>query len=221
MSVLNQKTVLKVTGIVVVVAGLLWFNSQYLNVTPQSIREWILSFGLLAPLVFIGIYTLRPLILFPASILSLTAGLAFGALWGSIFSIIGATGGAILAFMISRKLGHNVSKGKWKGKGERIQVQLEKNGFFYVLLLRLIPILNFDMISYLSGLSKVRFTHFLLGTILGIIPGAFAYNFLGASLVGENLWTFVGAVVVFVIVSLVPIITSSRVREKLGFQRKE
>jgi uncharacterized membrane protein YdjX (TVP38/TMEM64 family) len=54
-------------------------------------------------------------------------------------------------------------------------------GFFYVVTLRLIPLFNFDLISYTAGISKVRYQSFLFGTLLGIVPGTFAYNFLGSS----------------------------------------
>ncbi|MFZ3589891.1 TVP38/TMEM64 family protein [Bacillus sp. DJP31] len=168
---MNRKSMLNIGVALIVIIGLIWFNHSYLNIHPQTIREWILSFGLFAPVIFILIYSIRPLILFPASILSLSAGLAFGTFWGTIYTIIGATGGAILAFYIARMLGSKYVKAKWKGKGEVIEKQLKNNGFLYVLLLRLMPLFNFDMISYLSGLSKVRFSHFLVATVIGIIHG--------------------------------------------------
>lgn len=162
------------------------------------------------------LYTLRPIILFPASVLSLAAGLAFGAVWGTIYTVIGATGGAILAFFIARKLGVKFSKGKWRAKGEVFERQLEQNGFLYVLLLRLIPLFNFDMISYLSGVSKVRFWHFVLATIIGIIPGTFAYNFLGSSILASSWSVLAIAVILFIVVAVVPLLVSSSLREKLG-----
>jgi uncharacterized membrane protein YdjX (TVP38/TMEM64 family) len=217
---MKKNTWLKMLIAAAVVGGLIWFNHHYLNIKPQTIREWILSFGAFAPFIFIGLYTVRPLILFPASILSLSAGLAFGALWGTIYTVIGATAGAALSYYVARKLGHRVVNQKWKRKGEILQTQLEKNGFFYVFLLRLIPLFHFDMISYLAGLANVKFMHFLLATLLGIIPGTFAYNFLGSSLVAQNTATIVVAMIVFLVILLVPIMTSAKVREKLGLQRK-
>ncbi len=59
--------------LIIVMGGLLWSNHKVLNLSPEGIRAWMLSFGWAAPVLFILIYTVRPLILFPASILSLAA----------------------------------------------------------------------------------------------------------------------------------------------------
>lgn len=217
---LKNKGLIKWALVLFVVVGLLWFNYHYLNIQPKEIRVWIVNFGTLAPLLYIIIYTLRPLILFPASILSLAGGLAFGALGGTVLTVIGATCSAAVAFWVSRKLGKNIAKKDWKGKGEKVQEQLESNGIFYVIILRLIPIFNFDIISYLAGVSKVKFTHFILATALGIIPGTFAYNFLGSSLVEPTLITILLAVGLFVIISLVPLMFHNKVRSIFGFKRK-
>jgi uncharacterized membrane protein YdjX (TVP38/TMEM64 family) len=73
------------------------------------------------------------------------------------------------------------------------------------------------MISYLSGLSKVRFSHFVVATVIGIIPGTFAYNFLGSSLLASSWWVILLAILVFVVLAIVPVMVSLALREKLGF----
>jgi uncharacterized membrane protein YdjX (TVP38/TMEM64 family) len=217
---LKKKTVLKILIILLTIGFLLWFNNEYIQTTPVEIRNWILSFGWFAPFLFMIIYTLRPLILFPASILSLAGGLAFGAAFGTIFTVIGATAGAVLSFIIARKLGKNVAKKEWTGKSATVQRQLEEKGFFYVVLLRFIPILNFDMISYLAGISKVKLRAFFFGTLFGIIPGTFAYNFLGASIVDGDWVTVLLAIAIFLLVMFIPILTSKRLKQKLGISVK-
>jgi uncharacterized membrane protein YdjX (TVP38/TMEM64 family) len=209
---LNKK--IKITIFLVFIGLVVWFNRSYLQFDTNQIRDWILSFGLFAPILFILLYTVRPLIFFPASILSIAGGLAFGALMGTIYTIIGATLGAVLSFIVSRKLGRNIANKEWKGNAQIIQVQMEKNGFLYVLLFRFLPILNFDLISYLAGISKVRFTSFFFGTLIGIIPGTFAYNFLGSSIVSGNPKIIIGAVLVFVVVTIVPLIVRKRFSKK-------
>lgn len=217
---MSKKNVLKIIGIAIIIVVLLYINKEYLNLSPQDIREWILSYGLFAPVLYILLYTLRPLILFPASVLSLTAGLAFGAVWGTVYTIIGATAGAILSFLVARKLGGKFVKGKTSGpRMTKITDQLEKRGFVYVILLRLIPLLNFDLISYAAGVSRVRFASFVLGTFLGIIPGTFAYNFLGSSILGDNIGKVIAAILVFLLISIVPVLASPKLREKLGLTK--
>jgi uncharacterized membrane protein YdjX (TVP38/TMEM64 family) len=218
---MKRTTLIKWGAIAAIVIFLIWFNQQYLNIEPQKIRDWILSFGLFSPFIYIILYTFRPIILFPASVLSLAGGLAFGPVYGTIYTIIGATLAATVAFFLARKLGKNLANKRWKGKGETIQQQLSKNGFVYVLLLRLIPLFNFDMISYLAGVSKVKYIHFAVGTMIGIIPGTFAYNFLGASIVGATTGKLVIAIILFIVVALAPLILSKKLREKLVLSKEK
>ncbi|MDQ0876164.1 putative membrane protein YdjX (TVP38/TMEM64 family) [Paenibacillus sp. V4I3] len=171
---------------IVVVGGLLWFNHKVLHLSPEGIRTWILTFGGAAPVLFIFIYAVRPLILFPASVLSLTGGLAFGPVWGTVYTIIGATIGAVLSFWLARFLGNKLVSTRSKEKWGKLEKQLQQKGFIYILLLRLIPIFPFDLISYGAGVAKVNFSSFLFGTLLGIIPGTFAYSFLGSSFLHEK-----------------------------------
>ncbi len=199
----QQRKILKIVGIIAIVIGLIWFSRSYLNISPTEIKEWILSFGMWAPILYIFLYTVRPLIFFPASVLSITGGLAFGALMGTVYTVIGATLGAVVAFLVAKKLGKGVIK-NGAGKVDQIQQQLEKNGFIYVLIFRLLPIFNFDLISYAAGLSKVRLLPFFLATLIGIIPGTFAYNFLGSSIVSKDPRIIIGAIIVFLILTIVP-----------------
>ena len=217
-----KKNWIKGILLAIIVGSLLYINHNYLNISPEGIRKWILSFGIFSPIIYVVLYTIRPLILFPASILSLAAGLAFGVLWGTVYTIIGATLGAIVSFLVAKKFGKNITQKKTSNvKVQKIQSQMEVNGFFYVLLLRLIPLFNFDLISYLAGLSKVKLSHFVLATVIGIIPGTFAYNFLGSSFVGDNKSVIIFAVVVFILISVLPLILSKKVRSKLGFAKTE
>lgn len=210
---MSRKTIAKLLLLAIVISVLLVINYRYVSISPSSIREWILGFGVWAPIIYIILYTVRPLVLFPASVLSLGAGLAFGALWGTIYTIIGASSGAVLSFMVARKLGKNLANTSWKGKAASIQQNMEKRGFFYILILRLLPIVNFDLISYVAGISKVRFIHFLLGTVLGIIPGTFAFNFLGSSFVEGDYTYLLIAVVVFVLIAIIPILFKERFKK--------
>ncbi|WP_233254181.1 TVP38/TMEM64 family protein [Salipaludibacillus keqinensis] len=215
MDKIGKKTLMKGAIVLFIVGFLLWINIQYVQLTPEDIREAILPFGWLAPLIYVLIYTIRPLVLFPASILSLAGGLLFGPILGTVAIVVGASSGAILSFWVARKLGKNIAAKKWTGKGEKIQSQLEENGFFYVLTLRLIPLFNFDMISYLSGISKVKFRHFMVGTVVGMIPGSFAYSFLGASFVEGDAFLILTAVSIFILVSTVPFLFRKRLNKKI------
>ena len=210
---MNSSVTLKVAKwlLAVFAVGLvIWLSRSVFEVDANDLRSWILSFGIWAPVMYIVIYTIRPLIFFPASVLSIAGGLAFGAWLGTLYTIIGATLGAILSFYVAKTFGKSLIRKEWTGNAGKIQSQMEQNGFFYVLLFRFIPVINFDLISYAAAFAKVRFTSFALATLVGIIPGTFAYNFLGSSFVSGNPKIIVLAVAVFVILTVVPIVIRNR-----------
>ncbi|PRO64691.1 TVP38/TMEM64 family protein [Alkalicoccus urumqiensis] len=206
--------ILKAAAVIIIIAVLLYINQRFIQVSPEEIRTFVLQAGVWAPAFYVILYIVRPLVLFPASVLSLAGGLIFGPVWGTGLIVAGATGGAVLSFFAARWLGKGAAGKEWKGKGKAVQEQLEKNGFLYVLLIRLIPIFNFDMISYLSGVSKIRARAFAAGTFLGIIPGAFAYSFLGASVVEGNAGLIFAAVAVFIAVSAIPVFFRKKLWQK-------
>ncbi|MCS1349983.1 TVP38/TMEM64 family protein [Mechercharimyces sp. CAU 1602] len=201
--------------VVVLLIALVWYGRSYLEVNPSEIRQFLLQFGPWAVLIYIGLYTLRPIILFPASVLSLAGGLAFGAVWGTVFTVVGATFGAILAFVLARGLGRKAIAKRLSTRMMSIDKQLEERGFIVILVLRFIPLFPFDGISYMAGLSRVRLTTFTLATFIGIIPGTFAYAFVGSSLVGG--WKQIAlASVLLVAITIFSFLFRKRVKEWIG-----
>ncbi|MFS1514849.1 TVP38/TMEM64 family protein [Chengkuizengella sp. SCS-71B] len=171
--------------------------------TPENIRDFILSFGIWAPLLYIFLYTVRPLVFFPAIVLTLSGGYTFGPWWGTLYDLIGATLGACLAFVIARSLGRETIE-RWLGdKMKKMDDISEEKGFRTILFFRLVPLVPFDVINYGAGLSKVKLKDYALATLIGIIPGAFAYNYLGASF--HNFSSqFYSAITLVLILMLIP-----------------
>ncbi|BCB02078.1 TVP38/TMEM64 family protein [Bacillus sp. KH172YL63] len=217
---MKKKEIGKILLVIASLLLLMWLSRNFFHVKPKDIRDWIVSFGIWAPIVFIVVYTIRPLILFPASILSLAAGLAFGTWEGFIYIILGALGGATVAYYAATLLGAKLLK-KPSPRMEKIRGKMEENGFIYVLLLRLLPFLNFDLISYLAGMGKVRYIPFITATALGILPGTFGYVFLGSSLVGEDRTKLYIALALFLIMIIIPLIFKKRMKEWLGLAGKD
>ena len=193
---------------------IIWLSRSVFDIDANGLRRWILSFGFWAPAIYMLIYTIRPLVFFPASVLSIAGGLAFGAWQGTLYTIIGATLGAMLSFIIAKSVGKSLVRKEWTGNAGKIQSQMEQNGFLYVLLFRFIPVINFDLISYAAAFAKVRFGSFALATLIGIIPGTFAYNFLGSSFISGNPQIMILAVLVFAVLTAVPILIRNKWNKK-------
>lgn len=158
------------------------FGSERLE--PDTIRDMILEWGYWGPALYIISNALRPFVLFPAMILGIAGGLAFGPLWGTIYLILGTVMGAALCFGAARVFGGDRlrhSLPQWVPL-EELDNQAVNQGFRVVLLLRLAPLLPWDVVSFMAGLSKVRFWPYMTATIIGSVPGAIAFCFLGDSL---------------------------------------
>jgi uncharacterized membrane protein YdjX (TVP38/TMEM64 family) len=132
---------------------------------------------------FLGIYIVQTALSLPgATILSLAGGALFGVLWGTALVNIGATCGATLAFLLTRYLFRDPVLKRFGGRLEKLNRELEREGFSYLLFLRLVPLFPFFLINLAAGLTTLPLRTFFFGTMVGIIPGSFVYVNAGASL---------------------------------------
>ena len=151
----------------------------------QNALQWINSLGAIGGIVFIGIYIIATLAFLPAALLTLGAGVIFGVIWGSIYVFIGATLGAIAAFLGGRYLAQGWVKEKISSykKFAIIDKAVSKEGLKIVLLVRLSPLFPFNLLNYALGITSVSFQDYLIGSV-GMIPGTIMYVYFG-SLVGD------------------------------------
>ncbi len=212
---MRRSTVWKIAAAAAIVAILLWIDFKYLKVNPESIRNWVLSFGWIAPVLYIAMYIARPFILFPASVLSMAGGLAFGTWFGMLYTLIGAVTGAVLSFLVARKIGGGFFRGKEDPRLGKIERAMERRGFMMVLLLRIAPFVPFDLVSYAAGVARVPLRAFLPATIIGTLPGTFAYNFLGASLTKGSWKEIAIAGCVFAVALAVPFLFRRKVEREV------
>ena len=168
------------------------------HMTPDRVRAFVLQFGVWAPIVYLAAYG-QPLIPLPASIMTATGGLAFGPLWGTLAALAGGTARACSQFLVARLLGRDTVAKLLKGRVARLDQQIGRQGFQTVLLIRLIPNFPFDVQNFGLGFSQVRFLPYAFGTLLGIMPGAIAYVYLGYSLTDpKQLWKLLVAILLIV-----------------------
>ena len=154
------------------------FNPQVLL---QQALEWIESLGSIGAIAFIGIYIIATIAFLPAFILTLGAGVLFGVWWGSVYVFIGATLGAIAAFLVGRYLVRDWVAKKIAGndKFSAIDRAVGKEGLKIVLLTRLSPIFPFNLLNYAFGVTGVSIKDYIIGSI-GMIPGTVMFVYLGS-----------------------------------------
>lgn len=194
------------SGIAIITLLFVILKILNLDIDSKDIQTYVNSFGKLAPIIYIIIFALVPLTLFPDSIIAIAGGLIFGLVKGYIYTAIGAILGATLSFYISRKLGRNFVKKLTKEKLDNVEEMINSNGFFIIFMLRLIPLFPFDIISYGAGLTSVKYKDFILATFLGTIPGILVFTNIGAQSVNMGSGSFyvsIGALVLLFIISMV------------------
>jgi uncharacterized membrane protein YdjX (TVP38/TMEM64 family) len=194
-------------AVVVVFLGLVFFIFRYFNIdfsriTTDEFKEKIDSFGIWGPVIYILFYVFRPLILFPAGVLSASAGVVWG-LKGWFYLLIGANISSTAEFLIARFFGRGALARLIKGKMLNVDEAIERKGFLTVLLIRLIPNVAWDIQNFSLGLTKVKFRDYFIATFIGIMPGSFAFVYFGASIIAvlsnpRNLWMVGVAVLIFV-----------------------
>ena len=199
--------------VVVIVVARLTGVTEYVSLDNLGrLRGWIGGFGVLAPIVFIVIYVVAVVAFLPATPLTLLAGLVFGAGWGTLWTWVGATIGATLAFLVGRYAARGLVE-SWTTNNERVKKLdegVEEQGWRILLVTRLVPLFPFNLQNYAYGITKIGFGTYVLLTAVCILPGVIVYAFAGGSLAAaeQNLtrtFLYLGvAAVFFVIISLVP-----------------
>jgi uncharacterized membrane protein YdjX (TVP38/TMEM64 family) len=183
----KKNTTLKLLGLLLFFA-LAYYIGKHTDITSFFNREVINSFGALAPIIYILIYTIATTIFVPGTILTLIGALLFGTWLGTLYTVIGATCGATAAFFVARFGGRDFIAKLLKGKFIKFDEGIEHNGFNINLIFRLIPIFPFNALNFAFGLTKIKVRDYIGSTFLGIIPGTFIYTYLFAT-VGEKIIT--------------------------------
>jgi len=144
-----------------------------------AVEQWIHNAGVLAPLLFMLVYAAGAVLFLPGTVLTLAGGALFGPVLGTFYNLTGATIGAALAFLISRYLASDWVADKTGGRLKQLINGVEKEGWRFVAFVRLVPLFPFNLLNYALGLTRIRFGHYLLATYICMLPGAFAYTYLG------------------------------------------
>lgn len=174
-----------------------------LPLTPESVRAAVLSWGPLAPLVYVGVLALRPFLFFPSTLLFIAAGLAFGPARGTLYAAIGGTIAAVVSFLLARWLGREFVQARLPARLHRMQ-RTSDWGAGLIFVLNLVPIVPITAVNYGAGLSRVSLAHYTLAVIGGLTPRAFAYSFFGDALLDIGSTQFMIALGVLAALVLVP-----------------
>src|SRR5437867_8399896 len=149
----------------------------------RSFNDWVGQMGIAGIFIFIGVYAVATVLMAAGSILTFGAGVAFG-LWKGFLAIsAGATFGASLAFLVARFIAREKIEAiaRRNETFRKIDNAIGKEGAMLIFLLRLSPVIPFNLSNYFYGLTAVRFWPYALASWIGMMPGAFLYVYIGTA----------------------------------------
>ncbi|TFG16852.1 MAG: TVP38/TMEM64 family protein [Promethearchaeota archaeon] len=134
--------------------------------------------------LFLLVMTLQGILVpIPSAIVILAAGIIWGAWLGGIMGVIGSMSAGLLCYYLAKRGGRPLAE-KFVGKAtiEMTDRFIEKYGIWAIIITRLIPFISFDAISYTAGIVKLDAKKYTIGTFIGVVPRAFFFSWLGASM---------------------------------------
>lgn len=176
---MTARRVLRVVLAVVLSASVAWAVIHFRHLHPADIDARVHALGGWAPVVFTAAYAVGTVLFLPGSLFSLAGGAVFGPVWGSVLNLMGATAGATLSFLVARYLARDWVRMRAGGRANRIIAGVEAEGWRFVALTRLVPLVPFNLLNYVLGLTRIHLDRYVLASAICMAPGAVAYTWLG------------------------------------------
>lgn len=179
----TQKYIALLFWLAILVAYQWYARSNQLSAF-DVIRQMLgfLTASMWGPIAYVILYAIRPLILFPSTLLTLAGGFVFGPVLGVIYTIIASNLSSTVAYFVGRYFGEGLLKeGSGEGLIQRYATRMRNNSFETVMVMRFI-FLPYDAVSYLAGFLRINYWPFIVATALGSIPGTIAFIGFGASI---------------------------------------
>lgn len=162
-----------------------YFTLAALRENREGLMRWAARHSVAAPLAYLVLYLVVTAFSIPvATLLSLVGGFLFGPVAGTLWTVLGATGGATLLFLAARSAFADFLRARAGQRWRKLERGFADNALSYMLFLRLVPLFPFWLVNLAPALIGVRLRIFVLGTLIGIVPGTFVFVFLGSSLGG-------------------------------------
>jgi uncharacterized membrane protein YdjX (TVP38/TMEM64 family) len=143
-----------------------------------KITAWFLALrnNPAGPVIILGAYLVGSVLLIPITALIIATALVFGPLQGSVYSLAGCFLGAVATYAIGYFLGRDFVQKLVGSHWARFQRQLDQAGTIAVAAIRLLPVAPFTVVNVISGAFQVPVRHYILGTLIGLLPGILLIN---------------------------------------------
>ncbi len=152
-----------------------------------ALLAWVAANPAPAALAFVAVYIGAVALSLPGAVwLTLAGGFLFGAALGTALTVVAATAGAVLVFLLARWFlatkGGEGALARFGERGARLAEAIRREGFSYLLALRLVPLFPFFLVNLVPALVGMRIAPYALATALGIVPATAVFSLAGAGL---------------------------------------
>lgn len=160
----------------------------------QRIRDYLRGYGAWGPIVSVLLMMLQVVFApIPASVVQLANGVVYGKFWGTVLNFVGQMAGAIMAFFIAQALGKRaVEKLVGQISGNAFENWVDRWGGKALFVVRAIPGMPSDFVSYVAGLTTIRVRTYILATAIGYVPQSLLYAWLGDDAMEWFWWIVLG-----------------------------
>ncbi len=157
-----------------------YISLDALKTHKDQLRLWVDDYGLLTGLVFMTVYAVAVAFSIPGAVfITIAGGLMFGPYLATVYVVIGATVGALAVFLAARYAFQDFFRQKVGNAAKRMEAGFRENELSYMFILRLVPLFPFWLVNLVPAFLGVSVRTYIVGTLIGIIPGAFVYSLVG------------------------------------------
>jgi uncharacterized membrane protein YdjX (TVP38/TMEM64 family) len=177
-------------GVIVAFSAIVIAAGWYTDLSPVALLErrvaidsFVAEHRIAAIGAFMALYALAVALSLPGAVfLTICGGIVFGGFTGGLATLVGATVGATLVFLVAKTALGGFLTRRAGCRIEKLASGFCADAFNYLLFLRLVPLFPFWLVNLVPALCGVRLATFVAATALGIIPGTFAFAYFGAGL---------------------------------------
>lgn len=211
---MKKKTIiLSIILALVLLIGIYFQVWQYIK--PDVLKTYIEGFGIWTPIVYSLIYLVAVFIPHAGTAMTVVGGLIFEPFFGTVLVITISSLGSVLPFLIAKKYGRKRIQAKIeKTKYKKYLDRADENSFMFILYMRLIPLIPYELQNYIAGLVNISIGKFILATFIGLLPGTFALIYLGNTITGVSPSKLIFLALISLLAILLPIVLKKYTKAK-------
>lgn len=176
---------------VLLITSFFWYKSSY-ELSFEDLALGIYNFlwgSIWWPVLYVLIYTIRPIVLFPGTAITFMSGALFGFWFGTLYTVIAGTSSAIFAYFMWQVFGKKLLSDEGGGIIGTLKNQVDNDPFMSVLMTRLL-FFPYDITNYACGFLKVDLKKYILATFIWIIPWVSVFVLAGSAFYNSKITSF-------------------------------